>query len=104
VNTVFQLADGLEGTENLRFQGPYEIQIADHFGWSGVPRELYYKPLQVQKVLNPIYYTLVQTTSVVKNESTGSFDNLMITKFSKNNIFRTDSPFLINDLMRTACS
>jgi len=44
------LLDGLEGAENLRFQGPYEIQIADNFGRSGVRREWYYKTLQVQKV------------------------------------------------------
>jgi len=31
------LLDGLEGAENLRFQGPHQIQIADNFGKSGVP-------------------------------------------------------------------
>jgi len=36
---VSNLLDGLEGAENLRFQGPYEIQIADNFGRSGVPTE-----------------------------------------------------------------
>jgi len=44
------LLNRLEGAENLRFQGPYEIQIADNFGRSGVLRELYYKTLQVRKV------------------------------------------------------
>jgi len=35
------LLDGLEGAENLRFQGPCEIQIANNFGTSRVPRELH---------------------------------------------------------------
>ena len=44
------LLDGLEGAENLRFQGPCEIQIANNFGRSGVPRELHNKILLVRKV------------------------------------------------------
>jgi len=44
------LLDGLEGAENLRFQGPCEIQIVNNFGRSGVPRELHTKTLLVRKV------------------------------------------------------
>jgi len=44
------LLDGLAGAENLRFQGPRQIQIAENFRRSGVPRELHNKPLLVQKV------------------------------------------------------
>jgi len=44
------LLDGLEGAENLRFQGPCAIQIANNFGRSGVPRELQNKTLLVRKV------------------------------------------------------
>jgi len=34
--------------------------------------------------------------SVVQNKSTGSYDNPIIIKFSKNNIFCGDSPFLVH--------
>jgi len=44
------LLDGLEGAENLRFQGPRQIQIADNFGRYGVPRELHNKTLLVRTV------------------------------------------------------
>ena len=44
------LFDGLEGAENLRFQGPRQIQIADNFGRYGVPRELHNKTLLVRTV------------------------------------------------------
>ena len=49
MNTVFQFARGLEGAENLRFQGPRQIQIADNLKRSGVPRELHKKTLLVLK-------------------------------------------------------
>jgi len=35
------LLDGFEGAVNLRFQGPRQIQIANHFRRSSVPRELH---------------------------------------------------------------
>ena len=44
------LFDGLEGAENLRFQGPRQIQITDNFERSSVPRELHNKTLLVRKV------------------------------------------------------
>jgi len=44
------LLDGLEGAENLQFQGSRQIQIADNLKRSGVPRELHNKTLLVLKV------------------------------------------------------
>jgi len=67
------LLDGLEGAENLWFQGPRQIQIADNLKRSGVPRELHNKnPAGTEGVLIKVYCYLVQIKSVVKNTSTGS--------------------------------
>jgi len=54
--TIYSLGQSVEkidpatGAENLRFQGPRQIQIADNLGRSGVPREFHNKTLLVRKV------------------------------------------------------
>jgi len=64
------LLEGLEGAEILRFQGPRENQIADHFRRFRVSQELHNKTLQVQNVYS-IQFTALwynQRVSTKKND------------------------------------
>jgi len=79
------LLDGLKGAENLRFQGPRQIQIADNLGRSGVPKEMHNKTLLVRKVCwNKLL--LSGTNQECRQKRLNGLFWSVIIKFSNNNV------------------
>ena len=81
------LLDKLESAENLRFCGPFQLQIAEHFRRSSVLRELNNKTWQVPKVCW-IQFTAVwhkpQVLLKTNRRAVPNCDNPIIIEFSKN--------------------
>jgi len=94
------LLDGLEGAENLRFQGARQIQIADNSGRSSVPRELHNSLGTPEK--KPCWYKRCAESSLLlsgtnhecrQKQIDGLFWSVII-KFSNNNIL-----FVLKDII-----
>jgi len=89
---IFNQLDGSEGAENLRFQGPREIQIADHFRRSGVSRELYNKARRYKRCAESYLVLSGINHKFGQDKSTGSFQSEII-GFSTRGILGTNKFF-----------